>query len=213
MFRLATFFLLMILSPFVAPTLKAQDSAVIVIVLDSLRGNEVSIHSGPGVQYSEHLVSYGGLIVPATGRSDFEPARICRQDWWADRDMWLRVQFNEIEGWVWRCHPNIQITGDIAVLPVVTPAYAVLNKDKHYPPLTGTDIAPPGYAMGAVVRYVGAVVRAAPGLDAEILGSVTRHQAVYITGRTEHAGWVHVVVMDHTGWMASHLLSLRPGWQ
>jgi uncharacterized protein YgiM (DUF1202 family) len=124
----------------------------------------------------------------------------------------LRVQFNEIEGWVWRCHPNLKVDGDVSVLPVVVPSHAVLIKDSHYALLTQGNTFPIRYYLATVVLYDAALVRAAPNFDSVVIGKVTFDTSVYVVGRTERAGWVQVVVQGHAGWMASHLLGLRDNW-
>lgn len=210
MFKTRLLLLLILIA--VIPVAAAQDS-VTVTTLDSLRGDEVSLHSGPGVQYTEIVVSFGGLTVPATGRNDFDTSRACTGVYRDDLDMWLRVQFNELEGWVWRCHPNVQIDGDLASLPVVNPTHAVLVKDAHYIELTGSNVPPKRPFLFTFVTYNAVLLRTAPNLDSPVLGKLTNGTGVYIIGRTEKGGWAQVVAKGHTGWIASHLVSLRRGWE
>lgn len=213
MYRLAARFLAILFTATATIFLSAQDTGVSLRVLDSLRGDEVSIRSGPGIEYTEHLVSFGYLTLPVTGRNDFDPTHDCRQSWSLDRKMWLRVQFNEIEGWIWRCHRSIEITGEIGTLPVVEPAFAVFIRDAHYPEIEGPQGPQGDYVFSTVVRYVSAVMREAPGLDAAVIGRIPFNNPLFVMARTERAGWVQVAYAGQVGWVASHLLGLAHDWQ
>ncbi|MEZ4672063.1 MAG: SH3 domain-containing protein [Anaerolineae bacterium] len=193
----------------------AQAQEPFITVGSPLRGDEVSIRSGPGPQYTEIAVSFGDLQLPVTGRSDFDPTRACSGIRQQDIDMYLRVQFNEIEGWVWRCHPYLTVTGDTAAVPVAAAAYPVLVADAGYPVerLEGYTRPPRSPFVGGFVTYNAALVREAPDVSSEVIGSVGSGGSVYVIGRTAHAGWVKIIIAGHTGWMASHLLHLPHGWQ
>jgi uncharacterized protein YgiM (DUF1202 family) len=69
------------------------------------------------------------------------------------------------------------------------------------------------FVFSTVVRYVSAVMREAPGLDADVIGTIRFNSIVFVMARTERAGWVQVAYGGQVGWVASHLLGMSRGWQ
>ena len=123
--------------------------------------------------------------------------------------MWLRVQFNELEGWVARC--AAQINGEVAALPVVAPVYPEVvtspsdDEAEQRPRYLRTFRL---YDPDRLVIHTGALahLRSEPSLDGELLGTVAAFQPVFFVAYSEGGGWVEVEFGQYTGWIARHLL-------
>lgn len=192
---IAVLILLSIVPPILA------DSAVSVSTLRQ----SVNIRSGPGLEYTIRSVLYHPATVGATGRSDFDPARPCLGDA-GDYDMWLRIHFNEMEGWVARC--VVQVAGEVAALPVVSPSHAqeMVIPQERVTLLRAFRVdgreSLIGYTNGRVH------LRSEPGLHGEILGIIAPGQSVIYRGRSENGGWIRVEFGVYSGWVARNLLLL-----
>lgn len=171
----------------------------------------VNVRSGPGTQFVVRGVLSPGTTVWGNGRSLFSTSRPCLGSV-TDLDMWIRVQFGEIEGWVTRC--NVAIEGDINSLPVVDASNPDLTGRPTYPivVLEGDDIRP---ADAYILSYTreNAALRDAPSLDAGFIGTIPGSEPIYVVGRTNPAGWVEVVYKGYRGWIAGHLAAFTEGWE
>lgn len=173
----------------------------------------VNIRSGPGTEYLVRGVMNTGVFLPATGRNAFAPEVQCL-DRPIDAEMWFRVQFNEIEGWVNRC--VVVFEGDIDVLPVVNvPSDGVFVNDEGYPiaAIEGPNDAPFGEIFIESYTNENAALRDVPSLRTPIVGDIPAGELVFIVGRSEPAGWVELVYNGVRGWAAGHLFILDEGWE
>lgn len=171
----------------------------------------VNVRSGPGVQFVVRGVMSPGTTVLGNGRSLFNTSRPCLGSV-TDLDMWIRVQFGEIEGWVTRC--NVVIEGDISSLPVVNATFPAYSGRPTYPlgVLEGDNIRPFDHYILSYTRE-NAALRDAPSLDAAFIGTIPGSEPIYVVGRTSPAGWVEVVYKGYRGWIAGHLAAFVEGWE
>lgn len=172
----------------------------------------VNVRSGPGTKYTLRGTLQPKTHLTVTGRNDFPAGKVCTGQPANDLELWLRVQFNEIEGWVNRC--AVTVEGNVDTLPVVTPSNGELNKDLQYPAkiLYGSDVKPDGNYIYAYTRDM-VLLREDHDLNSTVLGVIPAERGVYVIGRSEAGGWVQVLYRGHKGWVAGHLIDLNGSWK
>lgn len=171
----------------------------------------VNVRSGPGLAYLlRGVLPLRGSLV-ATGRNGFDPARGCVGSR-ADLEMWLRVQFYELEGWVNRC--VVRVSGDVAALPVVEPSLPATESDDPQARFVfGRRLDPPDGSLAGVFTRANVFLRAEPSIESEAKRQLSATVEVYVIGRSAGNGWAQVNYRGQTGWIASYLLSLPTGWE
>jgi len=190
----------------VAVPLFAQDE-----VAPAASGTGVNVRSGPGTEYSLR----GGLIrgsLTITGRNNFATDRICTGILGQDLDMWLRVDYNGVEGWVALCAVNVD--ADLNTIPVTSPSHPILIEDIDYaenPAAQSLGDEPDTFVLGTTRARVN--MRTGAGLGNDIITELRGGELVYVTDHNEDASWVKVEVEGNTGWVARYLLSLPQDWQ
>jgi len=190
----------------IAIPLFAQDE-----VTPTASGTGVNVRSGPGTEYSLR----GGLIrgsLTITGRNNFATDRICTGIVTSDLDMWIRVDYNGVEGWVALCAVNIDT--DLDSIPVASPSHPILVEDINYatnPSAVPLGERPETFVFGATRARVN--MRTGAGLDNNIISELRGGETVYVIGHNEDASWVQVDVDGTTGWVARYLMSLPQDWQ
>jgi hypothetical protein len=146
--------------------------ATLAIAQDvTTRDTPVNIRSGPGRDYVVRAVLNNGFSVIATGRSNFDPAISCEgYPNQGNGDMWLRIQYSELEGWVNRC--VVELDGEVADLPVVEPQTPELigNDRPIHDYLSGREPYD-AYAFQVYTRG-GVVMRTEPNIEAESVGRI-----------------------------------------
>jgi len=185
----------------------AQDSATPA----TAEGTGVNIRSGPSTEYSLR----GGLIkgsLTITGRNEFDTNRVCVNINVRDLDMWLRVDYNGVEGWVALCAVDIDV--DLATIPVVESSHPLMIEDIDYTTnlsaLTLGD-EPETFVFGVTRARLN--VRDGAGLGSNVIQELRGGELLYVTGMNADASWVKVEVGDVSGWVARYLLSLPYEWQ
>lgn len=168
---------------------------------------DINLRSGPGLGYVVRAVLDPETTLTATGRNDFDASRFCRGRE-SDNNMWLRVQFGALEGWVARC--AVKVEGDITSLAVVEAA----NAPKAAEPLKRLT-APDELDTSKYIVHTGenVVLREAASVEAAAIGVIPAGKPVYVLGRTADNAWVKVQFGDFTGWVARHLMVLGYNWQ
>lgn len=171
----------------------------------------VNVRSGPGTEYTIRGVLFDSA--PAIGRNDFAADRICLgRD--SDLNMWIRIDFKGLDGWVARCAVNF--TGSIASLPVASPSNPLLvaNMEPMTENVLRTEInalAPDGaYVVGYTRARVN--IRTAPSLSADVRDIAAPVEDFFVTGRTADNRWVEVTYGDKSGWVARFLMLLPADW-
>ncbi|NWF71036.1 MAG: SH3 domain-containing protein [Chloroflexi bacterium] len=196
---------------FIALTLLIFASAAVAFADNgptvSAGSQAVNVRSGPGVDFAIRGVLYPGYALPATGRSDFAAGRFCTGRA-ADMDMWIRITFNEMEGWVNRC--AVIVNGTVDTLPVFGATNATLAENVDSGTLLDGDSTPDDGMM--LFTSARANLRTSPSLNAEVLGVVPFNQPVRVLGRTAAGGWLRVQYGDSSGWIAAHLLIKPLNW-
>lgn len=190
----------------VAVPMLAQDE-----VVPAATGSGLIVRSGPGTDYSwRGGVTRGSLTI--TGRNEFDTSRVCRGINEVDLDMWLRVDFNGVEGWVALCAVNTD--ADVATLPVVTAASPLLISEIDYantPSVLTLGDAPETYVYGVTRARVN--LRDGASLDNAVVQELRGGELLYVTGMNADASWVSVEIGEQSGWIARYLLSLPTDWQ
>jgi uncharacterized protein YraI len=171
----------------------------------------INVRSGPGLGYTIRGVVPPDFTLEISARNDFAEDRMCRGlD--ADNDMWLRIDFNGIEGWISRCVVNID--GDVDALPTAEAATPQLISE--IPPFEFDDNitlgAQPesGYVIGFTRARVN--VRAGSSLLDTIVDIAPAIEPIYVIGRTENNRWVRVQYDGVSGWIARYLVQLPSDW-
>jgi hypothetical protein len=193
----------------------AQDTGVTIERKTVRNNSDVVLRSGPGIEFVDRGTITENFVLPVTGRNDFPADDVCTGRYAHDITMWLRVQYVEIEVWIWRCHPSVEVNGDIASLPVVEPAFPLREDDPIFPvrELRGiNNVEPEGKYLFGNVRTE-ALVHTAPDLGSEIIGSLGYRRLVYVIGRTEAGGWAKINYRGNEGWVVSHLIYITEGWE
>ena len=191
----------------VAVPLFAQDEAAPA----TADGSGVNIRSGPGTDYTLR----GGLIrgsLTITGRTDFDTDRICTGINERDLDMWLRVDFNGVEGWMALCAVNVD--GDLSNIPVVTASNPMMIEEIDYannPSTLPLGDEPETFVYGVTRARLN--MRDGAGLDHNVIRELPGNELVYVTGMNDEANWVSVEINGESGWIARYLLSLPRDWQ
>lgn len=174
-------------------------------------GTAVNVRSGPGLKYLlRGVLPVRGSLV-ATGRNEFDSGRACAGNR-TDLDMWLRVQFYELEGWVNRC--VVKFVGDVAALPVVEASNPAEERDR----VTGRFFysrppSPPDGSLAGIYTRAIVVLRTEPSIESQAKQIISGSVEVYVIGRSEGNGWAQVQYRNQTGWIAAYLLSLPKGWE
>ena len=190
----------------VAVPMFAQDN-----VVPAVSGTGVNIRSGAGTEYSLR----GGLIrgsLTITGRNDFDTDRICTGFFEQDLDMWLRVDYNGVEGWVALC--TVDVNTDVSAIPVVSASHPILISDLNYddnPSAVELGDRPETFVFGTTRARVN--MRTGAGLDNSIITELRGGEMVYVTDVNSDGSWVKVQVEDNTGWVARYLMNLPKDWQ
>ncbi len=190
----------------IAMPLFAQDE-----LTPAATGTGVNVRSGPGTDYSLR----GGLIrgsLTITGRNTFDTGRICTGFFEQDLDMWLRVDYNGVEGWVARC--TVDVNADLASVPVASASFPILIEDINYaqnPSAVALGERPETFVFGATRARVN--MRIGAGLDNQIITELRGGETVYVTDHNEDASWVKVQVDGQTGWVARYLMNLPKDWE
>jgi len=193
----------------------AQDTGVTIERKTVKNTSDVVLRSGPGLEFVDRGTITDPFSLPVTGRNDFPADSQCTGQYAHDIAMWLRVQFNEIEVWIWRCHPAVEVNGDIGALPIVEPAFP-LREDAPIFPVRElrwiNNNEPEGKYLFGNIRTE-ALVHASPDLGSEIIGSLGFGRLVYVIGRTQAGGWAKIYYRGNEGWVVSHLIHITEGWE
>lgn len=191
----------------IAVPLMAQDEASPA----SAAGSGVNVRSGPGTQYSlRGGLNNGSLTI--TGRTDFDTNRVCTGIVERDLDMWLRVDFNGVEGWVALCAVNVD--ADLSTIPVAAAGNPMLIEDIDYantPAAMSLGDEPETFIYGVTRARVN--LREGAGLSSNVVQEIRGGELIYVTGMNGDANWIQVEVGDVSGWMARYLVSLPANWQ
>jgi uncharacterized protein YraI len=149
----------------------------------------VNVRSGPGTQYTVLDQVRPGDELDITGKL-------------AD-ETWLRVNFDNQEGWVFA--GLFDITGDLTTAPEAEAGpTAVLRLTAGQQNLNDLrDVM--------VITRVNANLRTAPSLDADVLQIIPFNTTFTVTGRTADNKWVQVTAPDMSGWMSSGTLFFSQG--
>lgn len=205
--KLSLIVLLAIIFAIFIPSAFAQDSSV-----KASSETPVNVRSGPGQEYTVRGVLYSGTL-NVTARNNFSTGRVCRGNT-SDMDMWLRVDFKGVEGWISRC--AVAIEGKVDSLSVTSASNPILVDTLKPFELTvaedDVDVEP----AGANVRgYVSARanLREASSLSGKVLTVLTSGEDVFVIGRTADNTWVQVMEDGQTGWVARYLMQLPYDWQ
>lgn len=168
---------------------------------------DINLRGGPGLGYVVRAVLDPATSLTVTGRSDFDTSRFCR-GLESDNNMWLRVQFGALDGWVARC--AVTVEGDITSLAVIE----VANLPKAAEPLKKL-AAPDELDTSGYIGHTGenVVLREAGSLNAPAIGVIPAGKPVYVQGRSSDNAWVQVQFGEYNGWVARHLMVLGYNWQ
>jgi len=196
------------LSLFVIPAISAQE-AITAGAYDIIATN---VRSGPGQAYTVIGVINPGFEVDVTGRTNFEAGRVCYSVFSGLTDMWLRVDFNGIEGWVARC--AVDVEGNVDSLAVADPANPRLVADLEYLPSTQSNAYFPAPDTDHVIGWTLAPVNMRDGasLGSNILLIAPATEDLYVIGRTDDSRWLQVQYQGQTGWIARYLILLPNDW-
>jgi hypothetical protein len=174
--------------------IQAQDVPTITVRTDNpsdTRLSAVNVRSAPyGYIYG---VLYDGDMLTVTGRSGFDTSRNCTGGYWANYDMWLRVDYHGFEGWIAYCLGIFE--GDLNNVPIVTPISPV-NCSSQRPEYSRPrdELGSPPDEPYIVVRnrYALTNLRAEPNPNASCIDASSSHE-MYVVGRTSEGIWIEVV--------------------
>lgn len=141
----------------------------------------VNVRSGPGLEYRRIGVLEPGSTADIMSRTD--------------DNQWMRIDFNDMEGWV--AYFVISVTGELDDIPV------------EEVPTTAETREPP--VVNITTRY-NVNLRATPILGASILGVVpfrTTLQAEARYDADDTGTWLRVTYEDETGWLLSSLVIIE----
>ncbi|MCU0499567.1 MAG: SH3 domain-containing protein [Anaerolineae bacterium] len=178
----------------------------------SLNSEAVNVRSGPGLQYSirGEFNTGSGLVV--TGRNNADPNSACLSTF--DVRVWLRVEYQGLEGWVARC--AVLVDGDLAGLPVVNASAPILTQDLYTEEALNdvqVDIGPkPTIAHVIGITRSRVNFRESPNINAGIKQTLADAQPVYVIGRSSDNRWLQIQFDGETGWVAGYLLHLPYQW-
>jgi uncharacterized protein YraI len=233
--NLFSFLLLFVLLILVSNAL-AQDTPTFTVNVGEQsiehRSHALNVRSGASREYTVRGVVADGDVLTVTGRTAFDTNRTCDGYYNANTDMWLRVDFQGIEGWVGYCLGQFQ--GDLNSVPVTEPIYPVLRRQARYGYIhsfpSGLDelgSAPLMPYIRGNVRYSRINLRRNPVLDGEIIDILTS-ESVYVIGCSANRQWLKVTYLGispfnrvwwrgaepQTGWIAANtLFTLPQGWE
>jgi uncharacterized protein YraI len=169
----------------------------------------VNVRSGPGLQFILRGTLQFNFILIATGRNDYEFDFTCTGNPASDNDAWLRVVLIEnLEGWVNLC--VVEVEGEDTSLPVSEPSDPELIEDyEEVEEIDGTDFVPenPDFASVTLGEMI---VRDAPSLNGEILGSIPEGVTVELLARTYLGGWIKIRYGDVEGWVPNFMVTVSP---
>ncbi len=199
-----------------------------------------NVRSGPSTEYGLRGGILGSGSLTVTGKTNFDSSRICTGIDEQDKDMWLRVDFHGVEGWVQYCLTDYD--GDVDNLPIVEPLSTFIPRglevaripDGSFYGMVVTDRlgkAPDSPYIHAKTRLTQFIhLRAMPTTNAEILDYISS-QYVYVIDISDDGVWVKVeydakltsclLVNKYddcpyeriSGWVALYLLSMPKNWQ
>lgn len=205
-FAVVLFTLIAVLA--VAIPLLAQDEATPA----TAAGSGVNVRSGPGTEYSLRGGFTNGKLT-ITGRNEFDTNRVCRGVPQFDLDMWLRVDFNGVEGWVAFC--AVDVEGNFSVLPVVSPSDPMLISDIDFAnnpeELSLGEEPETPYVYGVTRARVN--LREGGSLNAPVIEELRGGELIYVVGMSADGYWAQVKIDDKSGWIARYLLSLPYEWE
>lgn len=199
-----------------------------------------NVRSGPSVEFGLRGGILAGGSLTVTGKTNFDSSRMCTGDLEQDKDMWLRVDFYGLEGWVSYCLTDYD--GDLDTLIIVeatSPFYPTGLDIAGIPPrglgrmritdeLGHVPVAPYLIAKSRATQFIH--LRSTPSTSSEILDYVSGDY-LYVTGISDDRAWVQVeydakltsCLLVNTnddcpyqrisGWIASYLLSMPKNWQ
>ncbi len=146
----------------------------------------VNVRSGPGVTYT-----ILGLLTPG------DSADITGRD--SEENDWLRINFNDQEGWV--AYFVVEVTGDPDEAPVVEPGdTAVLISQ-----------VAESEAEVVVVTRANTNLRQGPSLQTEVLTVIPAGTELEPEARNEANSRLLVTFDDQTGWIATGLVQVTSG--
>jgi uncharacterized protein YgiM (DUF1202 family) len=120
-------------------------------------------------------------------------------------NQWLRVIFNNAEGWV-NVTPLIILSGDVNSLPLADPRLIPYGTvDAPRAGLTSKN--------GAVFAQAtnGLRIRSGPSQAYPTIGNINRNQQMTLTGRTATTGWYQVSFQGVLGWVSSQFVQINNG--
>lgn len=203
---ISIFALLTVIMMLVVPAAFAQSTTI------TLNGEAVNVRSGPGLEYTIRATFKSGELT-ANGRNDFPTGQSCLGEE-SDLDMWLRVDYRGVEGWVNRC--TVAIEGSVDSLPVVSASAAVLAEDATTEELIEVeeDFGPqPSGTFVTAYTLARVNFREGPTVQSDIQQILAPEQGVYVTGRNANNQWIQVSFGGQTGWVARYLVLMPYNWE
>lgn len=203
--RTSVFTLLAALMLLIIPAAFAQSTTI------TLNAEAVNVRSGPGLEYTIRATFKGGELT-ATARNNFATGRVCLGEN-SDLDMWLRVDYRGVEGWVSRC--AISTEGDVDTLAVAQASAPGLVEDLNTDTIEVEEDLGTEPKEAFVTAYtLGRVnFREAASVNATVKQILAAEQGIYVIGRNSSDTWVQVSFMGKTGWVARYLVLLPYDWQ
>jgi uncharacterized protein YraI len=173
----------------------------------AFEGIAVNVRSGPGREYTVRGVVYPGYTVDVTGRNNFATGRVC-YDGVTGLDMWLRIDFNGLDGWVARC--AVDIEGGIDSLSVVGASNPVLIADLEFTSSDTLDLNNPRPDVTYVSAWSLAPInlRSGASLSSNVTMVIPGFEYVYVIGRSADSRWLRVQYQGETGWVARYLVQI-----
>jgi uncharacterized protein YraI len=203
---ISIFALLTVLMMLVVPAAFAQSTTI------TLNGEAVNVRSGPGLEYTIRATFKSGELT-ADGRNDFATGMVCEGDA-SDLNMWLRVDYRGVEGWVNRC--AVAIEGNVDALPVVTATAPVLVENSNSEDVVEVveDFGPqPSGRFVTAYTLARVNFREEANVRSNIKEVLAPEQGVYATGRTANNQWIEVSFGGETGWVARYLVLMPANWE
>jgi len=191
-----------------------------------------NIYSGTNRRLAVRTVVPAGILT-VTGKSEFHDEWICTGIYDHDRNMWLRVDVEGIEGWIQFC--RVDFVGSVNDLPTAEPIAPLIRRPKryiYYGIASGFRLDtlgdPPSHPYFVSNMRSGTVnLRELPSVESEIIEIATAEQ-VYVIGRNRDNTWLYVTYSGispfdrdtwsqgskvQIGWIAGYLLTKPDGWQ
>ena len=152
----------------------------------------VNVRSGPGTEFTILDKFIPGDSLDITGQN-------------ADND-WLRVNFNDQEGWVFA--DVVEVNGAQEIAPIVEAGpTAVLRDSVTTTGQTGT--TPSGDVV--IVTQFNTNLRSTTSLNADVLSIIPFDTELQAQARSENSNWVMVTFGDQSGWVWSPILFFANG--